>query len=143
MSPSLSHQPLLRVLLRVASCGFVWLRVASCGFVEEILFLEHLVALALGGRTIEENLWLACRPCNAAKQDRIEAIDPLTQQLVPLFNPRTQGWDEHFRWNKDHTEIEGLTPEGRATVPALRLNDPIRVRARRLWVNAGWWPPSD
>jgi len=26
--------------------------------------LEHLVPLASGGQTIEENLWLSCRRCN-------------------------------------------------------------------------------
>ena len=121
-------------------CGYCLVSEELIGMAMEF---EHLLAFALGGGTTEQNLWLSCRPCNAVKHDRMEAIDPLTQQLAALFNPRTQAWDEHFRWSADRIEIEGLTPEGRATLQALRLNDPIRVRARRLWVSAGWWPPID
>jgi 5-methylcytosine-specific restriction endonuclease McrA len=28
---------------------------------------EHLIPLALGGQTVEENLWLSCRRCNEFK----------------------------------------------------------------------------
>jgi len=62
---------------------------------------------------------------------------------VRLFNPRQQKWSEHFAWSEDGTEIQGLTPYGRATVVALKLNNPEIVVARRLWVSAGWWPPED
>lgn len=40
-------------------------------------------------------------------------------------------------------EIEGVTPIGRATVAALRMNRPLPVRARRVWVAAGMHPPRD
>ena len=59
-----------------------------------------------------------------------------------LFNPRTQMWTEHFAWSPDGTLIIGLTPLGRATVVALRLNNEFIVVARRFWVEAGWWPPN-
>jgi hypothetical protein len=62
---------------------------------------------------------------------------------VSLFNPRRQLWDEHFCWSESGTEIWGTTPAGRATVVALRLNNPEIVMARRLWVTAGWWPPEE
>jgi len=39
--------------------------------------------------------------------------------------------------------IVGLTPVGRATVEALRLNNEIAVEVRRNWVLVGWHPPSD
>ncbi len=48
-----------------------------------------------------ENLSLACRTCNEYKSDTTEAINPLTSELVALFNPRQQNWAEHFRWNQD------------------------------------------
>ena len=41
------------------------------------------------------------------------------------------------------TEIIGLTATGRATIAALRLNNPEIVAARSLWVQAGWHPPRD
>lgn len=104
---------------------------------------EHLSPLSANGQTIEENLWLSCRNCNGFKHTQTEAIDPETGQLVPLFNPRTQNWFEHFRWSDDHTEIVGLSSVGRATVLALKLNHPMIVATRKLWVSVGWWPPTD
>ncbi|MEZ4515058.1 MAG: HNH endonuclease [Chloroflexota bacterium] len=50
---------------------------------------------AKGGNDEEENLWLACRLCNEAKGVQIEAIDPVTGHISPLFNPRQQLWDGH------------------------------------------------
>lgn len=104
---------------------------------------EHLLPLASGGRTTEENLWLSCRRCNEAKGKQTEAVDSETEEFVALFNPREQQWEEHFRWNNEGTEINGKTAVGRATVVALKLNNAIIVVTRRLWVSAGWWPPSD
>ena len=91
---------------------------------------------------MEENLWLACRRCNQFKGAQTHARDPLTGERAVLFNPRQQDWNKHFRWNEDATEIVGITPAGRATVDALRLNHPVIAVTRKLWVTAGWWPPS-
>jgi 5-methylcytosine-specific restriction endonuclease McrA len=57
--------------------------------------IEHSVPERAGGLTIEANLWLACKLCNDHKSDRLDASDPLTDQIVALFNPRTQQWTEH------------------------------------------------
>jgi hypothetical protein len=62
---------------------------------------------------------------------------------VELFNPRQNVWKEHFRWGPDGTPILGLTPTGRATVGALRLNNEVAVEVRRNWVLAGWHPPEE
>ncbi len=107
------------------------------------LTVDHIIPLAAGGRTTRENLWLACRPCNEFKGDRTHAEDPETGETVPLFNPRTQNWHEHFAWSDDGTHIVGRTPTGRATVVALQLNRPMLVRARRRWVLVGWHPPVE
>ncbi len=98
---------------------------------------------ASGGTTIEENMWLACRRCNAFKGRQTKAQDPRTSEIIVLFNPRQQEWSEHFRWNDDGTEIMGKTPCGRATVEALKMNNANVIVARRLWVSAGWWPPNE
>lgn len=104
---------------------------------------EHLKPLAEDGKTIEENLWLACRRCNEFKGTHTKAFDTETNREVLLYNPRTQNWNEHFYWNEDGTEILGKTPIGRATVIALNLNEEIIVIARRLWVSVGWFPPEE
>ena len=104
---------------------------------------EHILPTARGGKTTRENLWLACHRCNRFKSDRINAADPLTGELTPLFNPRTQIWHEHFRWSRDGTEILGLTAIGRATIVTLQMNNEYVVESRRYWVIAGWHPPLD
>lgn len=56
--------------------------------------------------------------------------DPLSDELTPLFNPRTERWVDHFRWRG--AELEGKTATGRATIDVLRINDPERIEHRRL-----------
>lgn len=107
------------------------------------LEIEHLLPESLGGPTARENLWLACHRCNKFKGNRTEAKDPVTQEMVPLFNPRVQTWREHFQWSMDGTQMLGLTPCGRATVDALQVNNEYVVEARRFWVFAGWHPPLE
>lgn len=81
--------------------------------------------------------------CNDHKGIRIVAPDPSTGEVVRLFDPRRQGWLDHFGWNADGDTIFGRTATGRATVAALRLNRVEVVEARRSWVIAGWHPPVD
>ncbi|MEX2176893.1 MAG: HNH endonuclease signature motif containing protein [Pirellulaceae bacterium] len=107
------------------------------------LEVEHLAPRSRGGTSVEENLWLACRLCNAHKSDRIQARDPRTGQFAALFNPRRDDWSAHFRWSSDGLIVEGVTPQGRATVEALGINRPSLVVARRIWVAARWHPPQD
>jgi hypothetical protein len=104
--------------------------------------IEHVVPESLGGRTEEDNLWLACSLCNEHKGSRVAGRDPTTGEAVALFHPRRQVWAEHFAWSTDGTRIVGQTAIGRATVAALSLNRPSLVRSRRVWVRAGWHPPK-
>lgn len=106
------------------------------------LEIEHIIPRALGGGDDESNLWLSCSLCNRYKGAQIEAADPLTGEVVPLYNPRTDNWHEHFSWGADGAKIVGLTAMGRATATALKLNNEVAVEVRRNWVLAGWHPPS-
>jgi hypothetical protein len=56
---------------------------------------------------------------------------------VPLFNPRTQQWSEHFVLDRDTREIHGLTPVGRAAVAAVALNSAHALTTRRLLIRFG------
>lgn len=80
---------------------------------------DHVIARKHRGDTSLENLALACIDCNRFKGSNIASIDPLTGEIVPLFNPRTQSWSGHFK--TDAGEILALTPTGRATEQLLRL----------------------
>ncbi len=106
------------------------------------LEIEHICPLALGGTDDEFNLWLACRLCNLYKAIQTHAYDPQTSKRCLLFNPRKQKWSRHFAWSEDGERVLRLTPCGRATVIALRLNNIIAVTVRREWIGAGWHPPQ-
>jgi HNH endonuclease len=121
-------------------CGYCLSAEQIVGLAMEV---DHLIPQILGGLTVEENLWLACSACNAFKGCRISALDPESSQMVRLFNPREQSWEEHFRWVESGAQIAGRTAVGRATTKALRLNRPLLVRARRSWMRVGWHPPED
>jgi hypothetical protein len=121
-------------------CGYCLTTEAIVGTPME---MDHLIPEALGGLTEEDNLWLACSLCNDHKGDRIAAPDPVTGELVRLFDPRHQVWSDHFHWTAEGDRIVGLTPTGRATVALLNLNRPALVRARQAWVMVGWHPPKE
>jgi len=60
--------------------------------------IEHIIPQAKGGSSEQENLWLSCAWCNSFKGVQIQAIDPKTENLMRLFNPRQDNWFEHFVW---------------------------------------------
>ena len=86
------------------------------------LIMDHIFPLSLGGSDDRENLAAACYHCNEFKGAKIEAFDLETQKLTSLFNPRIHRWTDHLRWENDGTHITGITPIGRVTVIALKLN---------------------
>lgn len=89
--------------------------------------IEHILPKAKKGSDDLGNLALACQACNNAKYIKIEALDPLSREIVPLYNPRKDVWSQHFAWNTDFSEIIGISPTGRATVKTLKVN---RERAK-------------
>jgi hypothetical protein len=111
-------------------------------YVLEILEIEHIIPKASGGNDNEENLLLSCRLCNSYKGIQTRATDPISEQSVQLFNPRTQKWSQHFTWSEDSAYILGLTPCGRATVLALQLNNIYAITVRQAWASVGWHPPQ-
>lgn len=103
--------------------------------------IEHLVPRSRGGRTVMNNLALSCPGCNMAKTDRTTGKDQ-NGKMQPLFNPRDYkpamlGWHLHFVLERDSGLILPRTHVGEATVSTLRMNDPARVFARKLQIQAG------
>jgi hypothetical protein len=58
--------------------------------------IDHVIAEKHEGETVLENLSLSCPNCNRFKGSDIGSIDSETGQLTPLYNPRTQAWDDHY-----------------------------------------------
>jgi hypothetical protein len=121
-------------------CGYCLTTEAVVGSPMEI---EYIVPKAQGGPTVEANPWPACSACNGFKADRTAGMVPILGEYVTLFNPRRQNWREHFAWTRGADYVVGTTASGRATVATLKLNRPMLVRARRLWVRIGVHPPND
>lgn len=95
------------------------------------LQIEHIVPRKHGGTDEEQNLALACIDCNLHKGSNLTGIDPETDRIAELFNPRTQEWADHFSWKG--IEIVGLTPIGRATIRVLDMNGDDRLPVRLAW----------
>lgn len=106
---------------------------------EATFHIDHVTPRVAGGMTIAGNLALACVSCSLRKGARQTATDPDTGEETLLFNPRTQTWAEHFRW--DGETIVPLTPTGRVTVSALAMNRPLVVAIRREEIVRGRHPP--
>lgn len=69
---------------------------------------DHIFAEKHGGETIEANLCLSCIDCNRFKGSDLCSIDLVSGEIVTLFHPRFQDWNDHFRLSGAY--IEGLTP---------------------------------
>jgi hypothetical protein len=81
-------------------------------------FGRIILPRSAGGKTVFDNVCLACPTCNRYQADRTSAIDPATQGEVPLFHPHRDNWKEHFVWNENATELVALSATGRATIEA-------------------------
>jgi hypothetical protein len=103
--------------------------------------VEHIMPRVRGGKSQLSNLAYSCQACNNHKYIHTEALDPVSGETVPLYDPRRHHWRDHFTWNEDSVRIVGLTPIGRAAIDRLRLNRPSVVNLRRLLLAFGLHPP--
>lgn len=97
--------------------------------------VEHVIAQQHRQDDGPANLALACARCNLQKGTNLASVDPVTGEVVPLFNPRKDVWGEHFAFRG--FEIRGLTLTGRATVRLLQMNARHRVELRSSLLAAG------
>jgi hypothetical protein len=104
--------------------------------------VEHIEPLSRTDAKTDDpaNLAWSCMGCNNRKYTAIDAIDPVTGELTPLFHPRRDRWDEHFAWVAELTQVVGVTPVGRATVMRLNLNREELVKLRRILHDVGEHP---
>jgi hypothetical protein len=134
LSPDLRAEVVLRAGNRCEYCGLSQLGQ------EAAFHIDHVVPRAAGGPTVAENLALACVSCSLRKWAKQTAADPESGEDVALFNPRTQAWPAHFRW--EGVRVVPLTPTGRATVAALALNRPLILAIRQEEAARGRHPPT-
>jgi len=76
-----------------------------------------------------------CSFCNQLKGSDLSSIDPETGQIVALFHPRRQNWNDHFRLAGGR--LEPMTEVGRVTERLLQFNQSDRVAEREQHVALG------
>jgi 5-methylcytosine-specific restriction endonuclease McrA len=121
------------------SCEFC---LAQLRFSPNSFHIEHHVPLSREGTNTAENLTLACPQCNLHKATKIDAIDPVSEQLVKIFNPRQMIWGDHFTWSDDTIQMLGTTPIGRATIALLQTNRENMLNLRWVLRQQGFHPPD-
>jgi hypothetical protein len=120
------------------ACEYCRLLQAAAGITFHI---EHVRPRSRGGETVLGNLALSCPGCNLAKGERIKGQDDSGRTQL-LFNPRDfepamLGWHLHFVLDSRSGIIVPRTSIGQATVKILKMNDSLRVSARRFQILAG------
>ena len=134
ISPRLRAEIVSRARDRCEYCGLSQLGQ------EAAFHIDHVVPRTASGATTAANLALACVSCSLRKGAKETTLDAETGIDTPLFNPRTQIWSEHFRWEGE--KIVPLTPTGRVTVAALAMNRPLVVAIRQEESARGRHPPT-
>jgi hypothetical protein len=133
VSPALYQRIAKRARHRCECCGL------SQHGQEARFHAAHVVPRTAGGPTTPENLALACASCSLRKGAKQTALNPDSGEEVPLFNPRTQVWTEHFRW--EAARIVSLSATGSATAAALAMNRPLIIAIREEEAARGRHPP--
>jgi hypothetical protein len=90
--------------------------------------VDHIVAQQHGGSDRSENLALACLHCNRHKGPNIAGRDPVSGEIVRLFDPRRDAWAEHFVWRE--AELTARTAIGQVTIQVLAINAPDFLAVR-------------
>lgn len=99
--------------------------------------VEHILARQHGGSDAPDNRCWSCHRCNLHKGPNLSGRDPLTGNIVRIFDPRRQLWKRHFTWHG--ALLVGLTQTGRATIAVLDSNDPQRIEFRQRLIDEGEW----
>lgn len=121
-------------------CEYCW---SQEKFSPDSFEVEHPIPKSRGGSNTLQSLAWSCGGCNRHKGTKLEGRDPVTGELIPLYNPRTQNWSDHFQWSDNFAVVIGITATGRATVNELKLNREGVVNLRRVLYEMGEHPPIE
>lgn len=99
-------------------------------FSELRFHIEHIIPRQHQGDDNADNLALACPACNLHKGTNLTGIEPDTGQVIVLFHPRRDRWEDHFAF--EVARVIGRTPKGRTTTWLLEMNDAARLRIRTI-----------
>ena len=136
MASDISEDLRTQVSWRAAGlCEYCRIHEDDAGFPHQV---DHVVSRKHGGTSTTNNLAYACVICNRHKGSDVASIEPLTGEIIRLFDPRRDLWADHFRLGG--AVIEPISGIGRATARLLQLNAPERISERRLLQSLGRYP---
>ncbi|MBI4909811.1 MAG: HNH endonuclease [Acidobacteria bacterium] len=115
-------------------CEYCLISADDTGFSHEV---DHILSRKHGGSNAPDNLAYACMICNRYKGSDI-ASRHWAGQIVRLFDPRKDLWDDHFVLAGP--VIEPLTLIGEVTAVLLRINAAGRVAERQILQSLGRYP---
>lgn len=98
--------------------------------------IDHIIPIKHGGKNDIENLAYACPHCNQHKGTDFATITK--GDIIPLFNPRKEIWQEHFE--TENGEIISKTQIGEATLKIFKFNKPDLLILRRILHEVGRYP---
>lgn len=103
--------------------------------------IEHIHAQQHVHDDSLDNLALACPDCNFSKGPNLTTFIEGTRELVALFHPRQDSWEDHFAYRG--AILIGLTARGQATIKLLQINTVERVEMRAELMASGDMPVSE
>jgi len=119
--------PKLRNSVRIRaneSCEYCQLRQRDTTLPHEV---DHIRARKHRGRSQAENQAYACAYCNAAKGPNVAGHDPITDELVALFNPRMQNGTNIFGSAAPFSKEELLLVAQQSMCSALMLRNESNI----------------
>lgn len=99
--------------------------------------IDHIISEIQGGSNELDNLAFSCPACNRNKGSNLSAFIIETQEVVRLYHPRKDVWNEHFEL-KDNGEIHPSSQIGKATIRLLKLNFAETVLLRSVLLSIGY-----
>ena len=104
-------------------------------FLATTFHIDHIISIKHGGKTILQNLAYACPHYNQNKGSDIASYTD-EDELVRLFNPRKDFWNEHFEV-KESGNVSALSSIGEVTINMLSFNQIERVIFRKSLIEIG------
>lgn len=102
---------------------------------------DHIIPISQNRSNELDNLAYACGGCNGSKFDKTHGTDSISKLLVPLFNPRTMAWSDHFARSDNFLEMVGISLIGRVTINTLKTNRDGVKNLRKLLMIENLHPP--
>lgn len=97
--------------------------------------IEHIISKQHKGTDNLSNLAYACSWCNWKKGPNIATLLTEKGGLIPLFNPRIDDWNQHFK--VENGAIIGITDVAKGTIQLLNMNTTELILERKELMKAG------